>query len=144
MKTFTQFLTENVSPDLKKEVIAQKAQASVKTLESEIKRILGNNYIVKVVYSERLGKSINIWVYDTKPKNNISMNSPAYSMFNMYLSSNFGRDEDLSSVHWMANQLPRALKFRKITSKVSIDDASKKLIEWFKKNKTSYDSLLPK
>ena len=81
-------------------------------------------------------------IVDTHPANGIDHNSPVFMQFMMYLSTSHGKDADLDKVSWKMSQGPRSVPYRKITSAKSIDDATSKLIQWFKQNKSKLDSLL--
>lgn len=118
------------------------APTIVETLDRELSEILGSQFEVKVCHSKNLGSAIHLRIVDINPVNGIDHNSPAFSQFMLWLSGSFGEQENLSKVSWECSGLPRQLKFRKITSKKSIVDATEKLIEWFRKNQENYRDLL--
>lgn len=153
MKTFKQHLAKNQKINLQEQVavtadkVVPDALKAVEKLQKELEKILGKEYVVKAVFSKNLGKSIHLMIHDVDPPNRIADNSPVHMKLMMYLSTNFGKDADLPKVSWdlsTAHYMQRraGIKFRKITSKKSIDDATNKLIGWFKKNKNGLDKLL--
>lgn len=145
MKRFRKFLLEVAAPADK---IDHDANLALNKLNKELAKVLGDRYVIKSHYSTNLGKSIHLRIVDTQPYNKIDHNSPVFSQFMMYLSPSqrFGSQvkNDLDTVSWEMSQGPRSIPYRKISSSKSIDDATNKLIEWFKKNKSAYDSLLKK
>lgn len=130
------------SVDLKADVIPEKAKAAAIMIEDKLKKMFDDRFVIQVRYGENLGRSLRVLMYDNAPENGIAANSSVYTSISTYLSSNFGKDIDLSSVSFERSQGPRSIKFRKITSKKSIDDAAKKLLKYFEKNKAAYTELL--
>lgn len=132
---------------VKAESVSKEAELAVKKLEKDLGRLLGNRYVVQARYQKNLGSSILLMLHHDKPANKIPDNSPVHMKIMMHLSSNFGKDVDLSQVSWEFltghfKQRKAGINFRKINSKKSIDDATNKLIDWFKKNKSKMDSLI--
>ena len=148
MKTFKTHLANTQRKTILEQVavsaseVESDATKAVERLNKELSKLLGKQYVVKAVFSKSLGKSIHLRVHDIEPVNNIAHNSPVFMQFIMHLSSSFGKSIDLQKVSFEMSQGPRSISFRKITSKKSIDDATSKLIEWFRKNQKSLDSLL--
>ena len=69
------------------------------------------------------------------------LNAPAHSKFIMHLTDNANKAVPMSkfSIEHLMGRLPA--KFRKITGK-SPTDAVKKLVDWFKKNKSGFEGLV--
>jgi len=138
MKQFKQYITETIlAAD-----VEPHAQEAVNLLKTELAKVLGPRYVVKSHYSNSLGKSVHLRIVDTKPVNGIDHNSPVFMQFMLFLSSNSGKNIDLPKISWEMSQGPRSVPYRKISSSVSIQDATKKLIDWFKKSKPALDGLL--
>ena len=118
-------------------------------LHMDIEKIMGLNYNVVVRASTNLGASITIWVYDRSPLNNIPQNSPVYSVFITHLSQGVVSSKDhfstLKNISWelisIHHKARKQIKFRKITSKKSLEDLNSKMVEWFRKNKDVYNKV---
>jgi hypothetical protein len=145
MKDLKTFLAEQ-SEKLTAKYIDDNFVDLAEKLSSDLKSVLGDRYVVFKKASKNLGNNIYLHIHDTKPYNNIAENSPASIKLMMHLSSNYGKLVNLSSVSWelvSSHYKQRdVVKFRKITSKTSIEDANKKLVDWFKKTKPALESLI--
>lgn len=117
------FLFENLVPEI------DLARAE---LQKELPKIFGDGYEIIIKGGASSFTSLTVTIYDTTAYNKIAMNSPAYFMVML----------DKESISWELVNGPRDVSYRKITSKLSIIDATKKLIEWFKKNKTKFDAVV--
>jgi|SRR5690606_209450 len=121
MKTFKQFINENIGDDALRSVVNE--------LQSGIDKILGADFVVKVGVSKLGGSpSIFVDVYGASPANGIRQNSPTWMTFWMHRIN----PEGLNS--WTCDNADGDLRFRKITGK-SLEDANKKLFDWLKKVK---------
>lgn len=132
------------------ENIGTEAPAAAAFIKSKLEAIFGERYKVKANYSHSLGHALHLRFIDAAPANNIDHNSPVFCQFMMWLSP----DDSIYTAHrgtsskgrtwvsWEASQLPRGVKFRKITSKKSIQEASEKLVQWFEKNRENFEAIL--
>jgi len=140
MKSFKKYLKEVA---IKAEEIAIDGKAGEEYLKKELTKVLGPQYVVSVKYSENLAKSIALRIYDINPNNNIAHNSPVFMQFHMFLQTKYGKDIDIDRVSWEQTVGSRKQpNFRKISSTKSVEDANKKLVAWFKKNKSALDELI--
>lgn len=120
------------------------ADKAVRKLDNHLRKVLGKDFNVNVSLETRLGKSIHIGFYRARnpsPANNIAMNSKSFFTFLMYLSDNYGRSGDLEKITIEQAQGPRSVKYRKISSKKSVMDATDKFIRWFNKNSDAIKEL---
>ena len=143
VRSFKQELQTHITESavLKDDVDGHAENAVIK-LQAHLKIILGPRYVIRAAFSKNLGKSIHLRVADTHPVNGIAQNSPVFMQIMMFLSSSFGKNTDLERVSWEMSSGPRSVPYRKIGSTQSIDDATNKLIDWFKKSKPELDALL--
>lgn len=119
------------------------AQAVATEMQQQISRLLPDFYRVDVRYTERLGKSISILVFDTR-KESISVtwhNSDNIAHFLMHLSDGSGRDlktiTKVSFEKMHSSYFPEGVKYRKISAP-SIEAAGKKMTAWFKKHAQAF------
>jgi len=122
--------------------IPSEAERAVQKLQKELTRILGSRYVIRSRFSSNLGYTLYLRIIDTEPVNNIDQNSPVFMQFIMHLTNNYGKKEDIDKVSWEMTQGPRSLSYRKISSAISIENATDKLIQWLKQNKLKLDALL--
>lgn len=126
--------------------IKQNQQAGIAQMKSGLSQIFDSKYKIVAGQGPMVGRdgvgSITFSIVGPNPSNGIDQNSPVFTIGMMHLTDNFGRVGDLNSVSWELIQAPRSLKFRKITSKISIEDANNKMLAWLKANKANYDNLL--
>jgi hypothetical protein len=133
MKSFKQHLTENT--EVEQIVNHWKGTPDI---VSQLQKVLGPKYIIKArlgmlgVSSGQVGLYLDIW--GENPNFNIARNSPVYTSLSLWYKPG-------TPYSWEGHP-PRAIKYRKITSKISLEDANKKLVEWFRKNKPAYDALM--
>ena len=145
MKEFHKFLLKEAAT---KENVDSQAEMAVNRISQTLPKILGSDYVVQCTFSTKLGKSIHLVVYDKNPAGKIAENSPVFMRFMMFLTdSRSGKEIDLPKVEWEQTTASWkmkevGLKYRKITSKKSIEDATEKLLAWFKKSKGQMDSLI--
>lgn len=143
VRSFKQELQTHITESaVLKDDVDGHAQDAATKLQTHLKIILGPRYVIRAAFSKNLGKSIHLRVADTHPVNGIAQNSPVFMQIMMFLSGNFGKNTDLERVSWEMSSGPRSVPYRKIGSTQSIDDATNKLIDWFKKNKSALDALL--
>ena len=136
VKSLKEMLNEGTVAAEDVPAIAQQAAAE---LQAEIIKLVPKHFQVSVRYSQGLGRSISVHVVDVR-KESIKVtwhNSENVIHFMMHLSDNFGRSGAVAKVAWerLASHDQKLFPFRKITAN-SIEDASKKLVAWFKKNKS--------
>jgi hypothetical protein len=125
------------------ENIEEDADKFVDYLNSKCPHMLGSEFAFKAEVSRNLGSSIYIEFYrsgNPTPDHNISKNSVAYFSFIMHLTGSFGESTDLPKVKLELMQQSRQtgkrganIKYRAISSSISIMDVAKKFEKWLKK-----------
>lgn len=111
-----------------------------------ILEILGEDYHCRVKFTGHNmegPESLQIIIWGKNPQNNIALNSPVYLHLMMHLRNSRGKFVNMENVSWIAlNSTSREVKFRKITSTVSIEEANQKLLQWLRKQRPNFDKLM--
>lgn len=136
MKSYSSILNE-----INADSLVQGESIGIETLRTELPKVLGSNYVVRAATAP-LGKGITLIVHGIKPNYGIAQNSPVFMSLLLNLDPPHGMG-GLPVIAWEGNSRALSvLKYRKIKSSVSVEDAISKLLAWFKKVKPQMDTLL--
>lgn len=140
MKSFNQYITEQA---VSKDEIEQEIEETKKFLQTELEKLFPEDEGWRVyTKTAPMDGGVAVTLYNEKTATNrIPQNSNSFSTFMMHLTDGGNRFVDLDKVSWEKTQGPREPKFRKISSKKSVEDANQKLVNWFRKNLDAYRSL---
>jgi len=134
-------LDEEMSP----EEIKTDAEKAMTQFNSDMtKNFPDSKYTVKAVTAPMGGGITFVFavIPKAKAKGVDLLNAPAHSKYMMHLTDNKGKAVPMSKfsiAQIMGNTFP--VKWRKITGK-SPTDAVKKMVDWFKKNKDGFETLV--
>lgn len=133
-----------------KEYVLNEAAVNASEDRQEIIREVGNylKKAVREIFPEKDGWVVTIKGQNTSmaltifnensATNDIGSNSKSYSTFMMHLTDGGGRTVDIDKVSWEHLTGPRAIKYRKISSKKSPMDAAQKFVKWLEKNSINF------
>ena len=143
-KTMREALMEMLEEELSPEQIAAEEQKAMDQFNSDMAKEFPAAKFTARASTAPLGGGI-VFVFaviPTKAAKGVELlNAPAHSKYMMHLTDNSGKRVPMSKFSIASIMGKTPVKFRKITGK-SPTDAVKKMVDWFKKNKSDFEGLV--
>ena len=143
-KTLTKDLQDEIEEDMAPDEIERDAKKAMSQFNSDMAKIYPSSKYFARATTAPMGGGIafEFAVIPTSQAKGVDLrNAPAHSKFMMHLTDGFGKKVPLSkvSIQQIMGRLPT--KFRKITARTPTDAVSK-MVDFFKKNKSDFESLV--
>ena len=143
-KTMAEALIEVFAEELSPDEIAKEQSKAIDQFNDDMAKEFPKEKFTARAVTAPMGGGITFVfaVIPTKDAKGVDLlNAPAHSKFMMHLTDNKNKAVPMSkfSIGHIMGRLP--VKFRKVTGK-SPTDAVKKMVDWFKKNKSDFEGLV--